>query len=220
MMIRPSKSSKQSRPLNPHISPKTKFVWALLIVCTAAPASFAEILNSATPLIRIRLGDNANGGTNTVIYNPLVPAELGGLPGVTASPSTVSTNAIAGGSGVYTVRVVTDLNARNGLTQLEGTFAYDSSQPMACVTPATCGASTIPFTRISWAIRDNDTHTAVTQFDGTANQVIQVQLDTNPANNQANTRHRNYLQYTFDNADLLPAGTYEATITLTGTGVF
>jgi len=180
----------------------------------------AEILNSNTPLIRIRLGDNTVGSTNLVIYNAGVPTSMGGLAGVTATPQAISTNNVSGGSGAFTVRIVTDLNAKNGVRRLEGTFSYDSSQPLVCTTAATCGTTTIPFSNISWSVRDGDTHTAVTRFDGTANQVTQVQTDTNTANNRDNTRHRNYFQYQFDNAVLLPAGTYEGTMTINGSGRF
>lgn len=183
----------------------------------------AEILNANSQLLRLRLGDNANGGTSTVIYEAGIPASMAGLTGVTASPSTTSTNAVAGGSGVYTVRIVTDVNARGSVAPpLQGTFSYDSSVPMSCVTPATCAATTIPFTQISWNLRDNDTHDLVTQYDGGANQLAQLQTDTSAANGQFENRHRNYFEYVFDNANLLPAGTYEGTITLNGnaTGSF
>lgn len=205
------RSSKSSRPA------KSASLAAFALAFLTVPLA-AEILNGSTSMLRVRLGDNANGSTNTVVYDAGVPAEIGGLAGVTAQPQTTSDTVVSGGSGVYRVRIVTDLNARNGLTQLDGTFSYDSSQPMLCVTPATCGGATISFTRISWNLRDNDTHTAVTQYDGTANQIEQVQTDTDPAPNRLNTRHRNYLQYVFDNAELLPAGTYEGTITLSGVG--
>ena len=194
-------------------------VWCCLLLLVGEPV-LAEILNSNTPMIRVRLGDNARGSTNTVIYEADIPASMGGLPGVTAVPETISTNAIPGRSGVFTVRVVTDLNRRSGIPNLQGTFSYDSSQPMTCVTPATCTTTNIPFTQIRWNVRDSDTHTAVTQFDGSANQVTQIQRDTNPSTNQTNTRHRNYLQYVFDNATLLPAGTYEGTVTINGNGQF
>lgn len=212
------------RPFNPRgrVSLRLnsrQFIGYLLIIFCGQQA-IAEILNSSTSFIRIRLGDNVRGNTNTVIYTPQIPADMGGLIGVTAQHEAISTNFISGGSGVFEVRVVTDLNARNGLAQLEGRFSYDSSQPMACITAATCGATTIPFDRISWNLRDSDTHTAVTQFDNTADQVTQIQLDTNPATNGTNTRHRNYFQYVFDNMELLPAGTYEGVISINGTGSF
>ena len=188
-----------------------------LLVCGSA---VAEVLDRSSPFIRIRLGDNTVGSTNLVIYNAGVPTSMGGLSGVTAAPQTISTNTVSGGSGAFTVRVVTDLNARNGVSPVQGTFSYDSAQPMTCTTAATCGGTTIPFSNISWTTRDNDTHTAVTRYDDTANQVIQVQTDTNVATVGDSNRHRNYFRYEFDNATLLPAGTYEGTITINGTGQF
>lgn len=198
---------------------KSKFFVGLVLALCAHQA-VAEVLNSTTPLIRIRLGDNTRGSVNTVVYEPQIPADMGGLVGVTAQPDAVSSTAVSGGSGVFRVRIVTDLNARNGLARLEGRFSYDSSQPLSCVTLASCGATTIPFDRIRWAVRDADTHAAVTRFDNTPDQLTQVQIDTNPANNADRTRHRNYFQYIFDNAELLPAGTYEGVVTINGVGRF
>jgi hypothetical protein len=192
---------------------------ALLALLLIGPAN-AEILDASTNYIRVRLGDNNPNATNTVIYEAGIPGSLGGLPGVTAAPQTISTTSIAGGSGVFQVQLTTDINARGSVTPLTGMFTYDSSQPMTCVTPTTCGTADIPFTRISWNLRDSDTHTTVSQYDGTANQLAQLQTDTDPANNRADTRHRNYLQFVFDNAELLPAGTYEGTVTLNGNGQY
>lgn len=189
----------------------------LLLICGSA---VAEILDRNTNMIRIRLGDNAVGASNLVIYNAGVPASMGGLSGVTAAPQTISTNNISGGSGNFRVRIVTDLNARGRVARLEGTFSYDSSQPLSCTTATTCGGTTIPFSNISWTTRDADTHTAVTRFDDTANQITQVQTDTNIAIGGDNNRHRNYFRYEFNNAVLLPAGTYEGTVTINGTGRF
>lgn len=189
------------------------------LVVFATHAGVAEILDASTPVVRIRVGDNAVGSTNTVIYNAGVPAEMGGLPGVTAQPQAISTTNISGGSGVFEVRIVTDLNARNGASETEGRFSMNSSQPMVCITAVTCGTETISFTTISWNTRDNDTLNVVTQYDGTANQLLQIQRDTNPATRGNDNRHRNYNQYIFDNALLLPAGTYEGVISVDGEAV-
>lgn len=219
-MQNPFLSNKRCNPRHQALSRGSRLGLGLVLASIWLEPVLAEVLNNSTPLIRIRLGDNARGGTNTVVYNARIPAALGGLPGVAATPDTVSTTAISGGSGVFRVRIVTDLNARNGLNRLAGEFSYDSSAPLTCVSAATCGTETINFDRIRWTVRDGDTHAAVTQFDGTANQVTQVQRDTNPANNRDNTRHRNYFEYVYDNALLLPAGTYEGTITINGVGIF
>lgn len=189
--------------------------------------ALAEVLNSNTPFIRIRIGDNTVGSVNTVIYNAGIPAAFIGVPGVVAEPTEVSTNNIAGASGVFRVRLVTDLNLRpplsnppNNATSLSGTFSYDSSSPMVCTTPATCGSTSIAMSKISWTARDNDTQTMVLQYDDSAFQLLQVQTDTNPAVNATETRHRNYFQFRYNNDTLLPAGTYQGQIRVNGEGAF
>jgi len=209
--------SSRLRPAQSAAWPARYIAFVLLFI--AGPLC-AEILSSSTQMLRVRLGSNANGGVSTVEYDAGVPAEMGGLPGVAAAAQAISDTVITGGSGVYRVRLETDGNARNGLTEVDARFSYDSSSPMTCVTPATCGVEDISFTRISWNLRDNDTHTLVTQYDGSGDQTAQLQTDTDPASNGTDTRHRNYLQFVFDNAELLPAGTYEGTITLNGDGAF
>ena len=189
---------------------------SLLLIFADVTVVLAEMLTSNTPRIRIRLGTN-NNTINTVIYNAGVPVELNGLAGAAAAP-TISTNGIGGGSGPFTVRVVTDINARtaNPATSvpLTGEFSYSSSVPMSCVTPASCGAETIDFSKISWTARDADVHNSVFQFDDSANQPTHMQTDNNGA--AAGTRHRNYFRYVYANDLLLPAGTYEGIITLQG----
>ena len=187
-----------------------------LAACLPMGVVSAEILNNNTPYLRNRIG--SGGGVNTVIYEAGIPASLGGLPGVTAQPETISTNNINGGSGVYTVRIVADVNAKGPVAApLTGIFTYDSSSPLTCTTAATCGTETISFTNIRWNAGDSDTLNSVLQYNGTAAQVFQVQTDTSNVNNQLNTRHRNYYQFVYDNADLLPAGIYEGVVTINGT---
>lgn len=201
--------------------PKAWFV-AIASITATAPV-LAEILNSTTPQLRIRVGDNVNGSVNTVIYNAGIPAELDSLAGATGAPETISTNPISGGSGIYTVRYVTDVNARthrnNAIATnvpLTGTFSFDSSAPLTCTTPASCGGNTIPFSKIKWNIRDNDTLNGANQYDGSANQVFQNQTDIDGAQNKKDTRHRNYYQYIYINDLLRPAGIYEGVVEING----
>ncbi len=189
----------------------------LLLAGFCSADLYAEILNDNTPLLRIRVGSNTMGATETVIYNAGVPSSMGGLPGVTAAPTAVSTNAVAGGSGIYTVRFVTDVNAKGAVAApLTGTFRMDSSGGLSCVTPATCGASSINFDRIGWNTLYSDTLNAVTQYNGTAAQLFWQQTDTDPRNSFLGTRHRNYFQFFYTNDQLVPAGTYEGTVTYDG----
>lgn len=192
---------------------------ALLLLLSVCGASIAAVLDRDASMLRIRMGANG-AGTDTVVYNAGIPASMGGLSGVTAAPQTISTNSMTGGSGVYTVRVVTDLNARGGETDLSADFSYDSSQPLVCSTPATCGSEIIEFSEISWTTRDSDTHTSPTSYNNLADQFIQDQQDTDPTLGGTNNRHRNHFRFQFDNMELLPAGEYVGTITMNGVGQF
>ena len=192
-------------------------------------AAQAEIRNSTTPYLRARMGQSG-GAVSTLIYNAGIPgggAGLSGLVGVTTAPVTISTNPISGGvtrAGVlYSVRVVTDVNRRGGGTgPITGKFHYDSSTPMSCTTPASCNGTTIPLSKISWAIDpvNNDTLNTVTSYDNTAAQLYQTQTDSNPANGGTGTRHRTYYQFRYANDTLLPAGTYEGSVIVTGEGTY
>ncbi len=205
------------------------FLLAGVLILFSTPNTYftelrAEVLNRNTPFIRIRIGGNGNGAVDTVIYNAGVPGHFTGVPGVTAASTTVSTNNL-GGSGIYRVRIVTDTNYKGAYLQnnassssLTGTFSYDSSTPMQCVTVASCDSQTIDFSKISWTARDGDTLVSVLSYDDSPSQVFQTIVDTNIANNGTATRHRNFYQFEFDNDTLLPYGTYEGTVTLRAVG--
>ncbi len=199
-----------------HKSLKTvlvSFVVVILIGSGIYSAS-ALILSRQTPRIKARLGSN-NATIDTIIYQAGVPVSMNGLLGVSGIP-TVSSNNIPGGNGTYTLRVTTDVNARdNTNVPLTATFRYDSSTPLACLTPTYCGTATINFDTISWIARDSDVHNAVFRYDNTANQVASVQTDLTQL--KSGIRHRNQFQFTYDNNALVPAGIYEGIVTLNGT---
>ena len=192
-------------------------------------AAQADILSRNTPYLRARMGQSG-GAIATLIYNAGIPggaAGLGSLSGVTAAPVTISTNAISGGvtrAGVlYSLRAVTDVNRRGGgMGPITGTFSYNSSVPMGCITAATCSGTTIPLSKISWAIDPvtGNTLNTVTSYDNTAAQIYQIQTDNDPSNGGTGTRHRTFYQFKYENDTLLPAGTYEGTVTITGEGIF
>jgi len=179
----------------------------------------ADTLSRNTPFLRVRVGTNG-GSPATVEYNPGIPPLFTALGGGASEAEHTSTNNIAGGSGTYTVRIITDVNLKAPITDpsLSATFNYNSSSPMACTTPATCGTSSIPMTQIAWDARDNDTLNTVFQYDGSANQLFQTQTDVNPANNGTNNRHRNFYRFRYINNVLYPAGTYEGTVIYSGSG--
>lgn len=177
--------------------------------------------------MRVRIGSSGSGNISTVIYNAGLPAELVGLPGIATEPVITSTNVIEGGSGGYTVRIVTSVNRREQgnpaiatTGPITGRFYYDSSSPMTCVTPASCGLTSIPFTKISWEARDGDTLNDVLKYDGMANQIFQTQIESDERNNMRDMRHQNYYKFKYDNDVLLPAGVYEGRIDINADGVF
>lgn len=192
------------------------FIALLLFSCSVS--TMAEITNSSQ-FLRIRIGTN-NGTINTVEYEPGLPPFLTAIGGGVSEAETISTNRIAGGTAVFTVRIVTDVSFRNPfIAPVTGTYTYNSATPMLCSTPASCGAEVIPMTKISWRPSDNDTLNTITRYDGGANQEFQEQTDFNPANFGSNNRHRNRYQFRYTNDVLYPAGTYFGTVVLTGTAM-
>ena len=111
--------------------------------------------------LRLRVGTNASSGIDKVIFD---------VPGLQLGDGTqvISTNAIAGASGVYTVRFVLD-NRRlpAGTARLNA----DSSSPLACITATSCGTTTIQFNKISWQLRDGDNMDLASAFNDSSNQL-------------------------------------------------
>jgi len=175
----------------------------------------AEInsLNGGNTKLRLRVGSNGNT-TDTVIIN---------VPDTNVGDGTpvVSTNNISGSSGQYTVRFLMDMRrypGNNGPFPLSGTarLRSNSSNSMSCITAATCGSTQIPFTTISWTQRDGDMVTEASAYNGAPLQQLHSQvlgLGGAPGNG---VRYRDYLQFSYDNATLLPAGSYRGTINFTG----
>ena len=164
--------------------------------------------NNASKL-RVRVGDNALSGINTVKF------EVPGLQLGNGTP-VVSTNRIAGASGVYTVRVVLD-NRR--LPAGTASLYADSSADMSCTTASSCGTTSIPFTAISWHLRDGDNMELANSFDGTSNQLMHQQavgLVTNPDLSHKGWRYRDYVQFQYSNDLFLPAGTYRGEVVFNG----
>lgn len=180
----------------------------------------AEIISSGSPELRLRMGTGrgAGGGTDTVEYAPGLPPIFTTLGGLTSEAEHASTNVISGGETTHTVRIVTDANRRGaGDAPVDATFHYDSSVGMICVTLSSCGTTTIPFTHIRWNAQDNDTLNSVLQYDGSTNQVFQIQSDSDASNSGTNNRHRNRYQFIYINNVVYPAGTYRGTVTASGT---
>ncbi|MBW2635485.1 MAG: hypothetical protein JRE14_15485 [Deltaproteobacteria bacterium] len=73
-------------------------------------------------------------------------------------------------------------------------------------TPLSNGATTIPFTDISWTSQDGDIPSG--RFDGSSAQVILGATS-------AFWHIRDWHTFTYDNTRVLPGGTYSGTVTYT-----
>ncbi len=182
---------------------------AAMITSTAALAEVRKI-GDDTIKLRVRVGDNNPNNINKVIFNLPGQNQLGN------GTEVASLNSILGGSGAFTVRVVTD-NRRDppGTAKL---FA-DSSSPMTCQTAVSCDGTSISFTKISWERRDGDNFNSASSFDGSNNQLLHQQTvtDTDPANPKKGYRYRDYIKFKYANDIFLPAGTYRGRVTFYAT---
>lgn len=184
---------------------RSLFCLLIFLLITPSLSSSEDMYQRTSWYLRIRAGDNGMGRTNTVRFT---------VPGLELANSTpvISTNPISGGSGSYTVRFVMDTRSYDPPSSHTGRFTVDSSQPLDCATPATCGTAFIPFNHIGWTVRDGD---CFGDSSFTANTGQQIHSQTTPppsASSRSSTRRmRNYFQYAYDNTLFLPSGTYRGT---------
>ena len=184
---------------------KSSFLAAVCLACT--PLSLwadTSGLGNGGDRLRIRVGDNGNGSTNTVIFD---------VPGANLGDGTPvpSINPISGASGNFTVRIVMDTR-RIGNDPATGQFFGNSSLPMACVTPPNCGSETAPMGSISWSHRDGGDMMEQANSFNNGNQLLHTQIQPRTGPNAPGQRERDYLQFTYDNNLFLPAGTYRGTV--------
>ncbi len=179
------------------------FAMAMVSLPVSASADVKTLGDRALKL-RIRVGDNLQTGVNSISFQ---------VPGLQLGSGTpvVSTTTLDGASGIYKVRVVLD-NRR--LPTGTARLTADSSTPLACVTTSTCGATTIPFNKISWSVRDGDNFELASQFSGGAGQLLHQQTvtDTSPPDPRKGWRYRDYVQFRYANDLFLPAGSYRGRV--------
>ena len=85
-------------------------------------------------------------------------------------------------------------------------WTLDSSQPLTCSTPATCGSTTIPMTKFRWTVAGG-TEIASGTFSGAANQALY---------SFQNTRYVSvYKTFYYINDEIVPAGTYTGRVVYT-----
>lgn len=85
-------------------------------------------------------------------------------------------------------------------------WTLDSSQPLTCSTPATCGSTTIPMTKFRWTVAGG-TEIASGTFSGAANQALY---------SFQNSRYVSvYKTFYYINDEIVPAGTYTGRVVYT-----
>ena len=109
------------------------------------------------------------------------------------------------------------------------TLSVDSSTPLQCDTPASCGSTSIPFSKISWQASNNggagDIQNGV--FSGASGQPI-ASFDANAtycsfpififclgSEYQTNQLNATRMTFTYANDQLYPAGLYRGTVRIT-----
>ena len=164
-----------------------------------------------TRTILLQVG--AAGGTvNTVRFN---------VSGASTSPSPMPATGVPDAttptttpSGGVRVRMRATINNSSARTL---SLVVNSQAGMTCITPATCGTVSIPFSKVSWVSHEKDgTNDAVDiqsgSFNGTTTQTLVSYFCCNPFRSfeMANT-----LVFTYANDTLYPAGQYRGRVTFT-----
>jgi hypothetical protein len=87
----------------------------------------------------------------------------------------------------------------------------DGSAAMTCTTPASCSATTIPMTQISWTASTGQWPSGT--FSGAANQLLLLFLAGGTSG--AVTRREDILSYSYANSTAYPAGVFQGRVTYT-----
>ncbi len=192
------------------------------LVLTAAPAG--GVITTVT---------NHTGSSNYQLA-----LRVGSPAGVDAVSFSVTGNNVAlnpqpvVGAPAIDVWVLPLRPAGNTTTARPVTLMVDSSSPLQCQTPATCGTTTIPFNKISWVASNSSGAGAgdITNstFSGGAGQQIAA-FDANTTYctfwllfcwnwaYQTDQLSATRLTFSYANDVIYPAGTYEGTVRFTAT---
>lgn len=192
------------------------------LVLTAAPAG--GVITTVT--------------NNTGSSNYQLALRVGSPAGVDAVSFSVTGNNVAlnpqpvVGAPAIDVWVLPLRPAGNTTTARPVTLMVDSSSPLQCQTPATCGTTTIPFNKISWVASNSSGAGAgdITNstFSGGAGQQIAA-FDANTTYctfwllfcwnwaYQTDQLSATRLTFSYANDVIYPAGTYQGTVRFTAT---
>jgi hypothetical protein len=167
-------------------------------------------------LFWLTLGSSAQAGTTILatganeIYagagnsNPTIDTVSFTVPGANVGDGTP----IAGAeNGVANQTSLIDARARSpGATPKTVFWVVDSSQPLVCNTPATCGSTTIPLSKIRWTTPAGS-EIPSGQFTGAANQSLY--------SFQTSRYVYTYQTFYFANDEIYPAGNYTGKVVYT-----
>ena len=161
----------------------------------AVPATYAAHIVIVGPGPQLHIAIGSLGTTiDTVVFDLTATTPGNGIP--------------VAGSATVLVEVAYKKQAAGAVTVVVTT---DGSSAMTCTTPATCGATSIPMTEISWTASQGQWPSGT--FSGAANQA----LLNFPAGGGggAITRREDVLSYSYANSTVYPTGVYQGRVTYT-----
>lgn len=166
----------------------------VMLLGVSAPAwAGTSVIANGVAEIWVGAGNSTNS-IDTVVYT---------VPGANVGDGT----AIAGAENGTSATTLIDASARApGSNSRTAIWTVDSSQPLVCSTPVSCGSTTIPLTKFRWTV-SGGTEIASGTFSGTSNQSL--------------TSFRNsryvyvYKTYYFANDEVIPAGQYTGRVVYT-----
>jgi hypothetical protein len=169
--------------------------WPLVLALMAVPAAYAAhiVISGPGPQLHIAIG-SLGATIDTVVFDLGATAPGSGIPIPGSAPVQVEVAYKKQGPGFVIIFVTTD-----------------GSSAMACTTPATCGATSIPMTAISWTASSGQWPSGT--FSGGANQLLLIFLAGGGGG--AITRREDVLSYSYANSTVYPTGIYQGRVTYT-----
>ncbi len=134
-----------------------RLVWLALLAAGGAVAGTSVIANGAA---EVYAGAGWSDGTTDTVQFTVPGANVG------------DASAIAGLENGTRANTLIDASARAPAANTRtAVWTVDSSLPLTCITPATCGSTTISLTRFRWTVAGG-AEIAAGAFNGTANQSL------------------------------------------------
>ena len=204
--------------------PRPRAAWlgalgaGLALLTAPAGAVITTVTDTTGGNYQLLLRVGSAAGVDTVSFNVSGPA-------VAVNPQPVA------GTPAIDVWVQPLRPSGNTTVARPVTLAVDSSTPLQCDTPVSCGATTIPFSKISWQASNNggagDIQNGV--FSGGANQQI-ASFNANATfcsfpififclayEYQTSQLNATRMSFTYANDQIYPAGVYRGTVRITAT---